>query len=235
MTDNQVYSGTAFQGQLNVHSWWLPETGYLKFVKGCMGSGKSTELRREASRCKAIGKRHVHISSAKLKGTGRREAIYHAESADIVKVDALNDSTIGKYISSVSVFIIDEVQLFDNESIDYIVEVLLLSEEKYIVCGALQSDYHGNPIGNYGRLESNADEILHLKAWCELCSKMMRPAVYSLRVTEESDLFVEDDGTNYIPVCRAHFRRYEDNSTKIELQRVLKTVKEQVDGNQPTC
>jgi thymidine kinase len=104
------------------------------------------------------------------------------------------------------VIVLDEIQFFDNVDV---AETLTTwrTRGKIVLLGGLDRLANGQYWKIYPLVESMADEIIHLKAVCDLCGGS---ATYTKKIlgpnTTDREMQIEgEDGVHYIPVCAKCF------------------------------
>lgn len=179
----------------------MHSSGYLRAYVGCMFSGKTSELIREFTRYKKIGKNVICINYADDERYG--EDMY-AYSHDLNKIACTKAKLLldipEETIISNDVILINEGQFF-KDLLNFCKKYCDEHNKHIIVCG-LDGDYLRQPFGQMNELISIADEITKLKAFCTEC-KDGTPAIFTWRMSsEKSQISINND---YIPVCRYHY------------------------------
>ena len=183
--------------------------GSLHLVMGCMFSGKSTEALRLGERYKTIGKRVLYINSHKdtrshssyghLNGIPLGTITTHnGKSLQCVKCENLNE--ISHILNDYDVFVIDEVQFFNDVS--YIIE-MVNSHHKMVIVSGLDGDYKQQKFGHIFDLIPHCDTMTKLHALCKLCGDGTH-ALFSKRIVNSESQECIGGSEEYIVVCRKH-------------------------------
>ena len=168
--------------------------GHLKVIIGCMFAKKTTELLKWARNYKSTGLNVLLINHCSDTRYGENKIISHDKDSEIsVFLEYLRDANIQDY----QVIIIDEAQFF-TDLFKYVTYWADSFNVKIIVAG-LSGTSEREPFGDILKLLPHADEIMHLKAKCNICDD---EAIYSKFIGDGLPTI----GTEaYIPVCRKHF------------------------------
>ena len=190
------------------------DCGYLEIIKGPMFSGKTTRLLDIYKKYKFCDISTMVINYEKDNRYSDQLLSSHDKvMIPCIKTIRLNDivpltencsQMNDKYFEHSKKFmgsnaiLINEGQFFDD-----IVQWVTVAVEKYhknvYVCG-LNCDFMRNKFGNWLDLESISDNIVLLHSFCSNCKK--RPAIFSHRLSNQSDIEVIGGSDYYIPVCR---------------------------------
>lgn len=196
----------------------MNSSGSLRLYLGCMYSGKTSELIREYTRYKKIGKKVVCINYTFDNRYGEDDFVY---SHDLNKIECLKakelmsikKETILKY----DVILINEGQFFED-----ILEFCKLycdTYSKHIIICALDGDFMRKPFGKISELIPLADEITKLKAFCTECNDGTL-GIFTWRLSKDKEqVSINND---YIPVCRKHYLNLSNkslNNVKIEVKK----------------
>jgi len=166
-----------------------------------MYSGKTSELIREYTRYKKIGKKVLCINYSFDDRYGTDDFVY---SHDLNKIECVKTKNLldiqKENICHYDVILINEGQFFCD-----LLEFCKLYCDNYnkhiIVCG-LDGDYLRKPFGQINDLISLADEITKLKAFCTECNNGT-PALFTWRLSNiKEQVSINND---YIPLCRKHY------------------------------
>jgi thymidine kinase len=185
----------------------------LKLYIGCMFSGKTSELIREYTRWRKIGRKVVCINFSSDTRYGDDDFVY---SHDLNKIQCLKATNLldipDAELTDVQVILINEGQFF-KDLFDFCSKWVDLHKKDIVVCG-LDGDYRRKPFGQINDLISIADEVTKLKAFCTKCNDGT-PAIFTHRISECKDIVSINN--DYIPVCRAHY---------VELNKLKPIIKE---------
>jgi len=174
--------------------------GQLTLIIGPMFSGKSTELLRQVKRYKIANKRCLVINHSKdtRYGTGKIITHDHEEfpSTCVSDLTTLNDEVV-----LADVVAIDEAQFFSDLSI-----CKVWAMDKILLVSGLVGDFKKEAFGHMHELLPQADEIIPLKAICNICYK---DATFTRRIPQEREPFSEEQevvggSDKYQAVCRDH-------------------------------
>ena len=196
----------------------MNSSGSLRLYLGCMYSGKTSELIREYTRYKKIGKKVVCINYTFDNRYGEDDFVY---SHDLNKIECLKakelmsikKETILKY----DVILINEGQFF--EDILEFCKLFCDTYSKHIIICALDGDFMRKPFGKISELIPLADEITKLKAFCTECNDGTL-GIFTWRLSKDKEqVSINND---YIPVCRKHYLNLSNkslNNVKIEVKK----------------
>lgn len=176
----------------------------LKLIVGCMYSGKSSEIIREARRLQSIEKRVLLINHT-LDIRYAKDSIC---SHDKIKIDSLSlqklmeipDSLLTDY----EYIIIDESQFFED-LYEFVTENVDEHKRHLIVVG-LNGDSDRQTFGDIYKLYPMADDILLLKALCCIC-KDGTNALFSKKIVDSTSQTDVGSSDKYIAVCRECYLR----------------------------
>lgn len=168
-----------------------------------MFSGKTSELQREYTRWKNINKNALIINYSDDERYGKDDFVYNHDKNKIpcIKTKKLFDIPI-EILQKNDVILINEGQFFGD-----LFNFCQLWCEKYnkniVVCG-LDGDYLRKPFDQINSLLPLADEVIKLKAFCKKCNDGTQ-ALFSKRLTDETENIVIGSDEKYMPVCRKHY------------------------------
>tara|TARA_B100001094_G_C18045911_1_gene727415 strand:+ start:219 stop:758 length:540 start_codon:yes stop_codon:yes gene_type:complete len=176
----------------------------LKLIVGCMYSGKSSEIIREARRLQSIEKQVLLINHT----LDVRYANDSVCSHDKIKLDSLSlqnlmeipDSLLQDY----EYIIIDESQFF-ADLYEFVTENVDEHKRHLIVVG-LNGDSDRQTFGDIYKLYPMADDILLLKALCCIC-KDGTDALFSKKIVDSTGQTDVGSSDKYIAVCRECYLR----------------------------
>jgi thymidine kinase len=175
--------------------------GRITLLLGCMFAQKTTELLRRIRQYKSIGYHVLIVNFFSDQRYGKDCIASHdKDSEKAVCIDNL--TTLEGIVHNYDVMVIDEGQFFGNlyECVTRWADELPI----HIVVAGLSGDSNRNPFGDMLRLIPHAEEIEHLTALCGIC-KDGTPAIYSKRITDETELVTIGGAERFQPVCRAHY------------------------------
>ena len=196
--------------------------GGLTLITGPMSCGKSDEIMRiisvlQHSRCKILVCKHsfdtrsAHCLTSRRKTENPIEAQLISEPHQIIGMIEQNP---------VDYVAIDEVQFFKHNPMTDVVQSLI-RRGIYVIASGLDKDFKGEPFGMYSTeplcipsLLSIADEVIKLRAVCEVCKQwnatMTQRLINGQPARKSDPLIVVDDGSKqevtYEPRCRGCYR-----------------------------
>ena len=151
--------------------------GWLEVISGCMFAGKTEELIR---RIKVLeyAKKKIAVFKPKIDNRYSEENIVSHAGSSVKSFSIENAHEIFNYIDdSYDVIAIDEVQFFDEESVeicDYFAD-----RGKRVMVAGLDMDFRGVPFGVMPQLFTHAEFVTKLTAVCTKCGA---PATRSQRL-----------------------------------------------------
>ena len=173
--------------------------GSLELIIGCMFSGKSSLLIRRIHELADAGLNILAINHASDKRYSQKSLIhthnhvsYPCYSATSIS-DAVNAANLALYDH----VCIDEAHFFADLS-EQVVKITDHYNKCVIVAG-LSGTYARAPFPQIMNLIPHADIIHHLKGTCSVCGN---PAIFSKRLTSESETMVVGGSEKYTCVCR---------------------------------
>lgn len=178
--------------------------GSLKLILGPMFSGKSTELLRCAREYESIDKKVLYINHSKNNRYGTKSISTH----DLFKIkkpcfsiDSLC-SIDQVSIKSADVVIIEELQFF-NDAFTYVTD-WVDTFGKTVIAAGLSGDSNRNQFGDINRLISHADDVVMLKAFCDICKDGTR-APFTYRHSKDNSQILVGSNSEYSALCRRHY------------------------------
>lgn len=178
--------------------------GKLTVITGGMFSGKSSELMRFGEKHTLAKKKVVYVKPDKDNRYSETEIVTHSGK----KVTALNVSiTMGlccyEEIEEADVILIDEVQFFNEHVILDIND--LLYEGKIVYVSGLDLAFDGSSFTITKELMAQAEDIIKLKAVCEVCGQ--DGWISGRRHSLGGEVFKLGQKETYIPLCRCCYAR----------------------------
>lgn len=188
--------------------------GKLELVLGTMFSGKTTYMLSKISFFADLGFKILYLNIEfddrstntfsthnpfiNSKEYGKKGNI--EKNVTMIKTQYLANIIFNNY----DIVLIDEAHFF-TDLIPFVRK--LLDNKKYVIVGSLIADFKGNKFGNTIDLIPICDEVHRLQAYCGLCAenKKCRVAIYSKRITDNTDTVEIGGSEKYIPVCREHY------------------------------
>lgn len=178
----------------------------LDLIMGPMYSGKSTELIRRLSIFSEMGLRVLYINS---KIDTRSDDSFSTHSpviqslGKIVSHKVENLSEFSNDYGNYDVVGIDEGQFFKDLQ-GFVLKMVENYNIKVIVAG-LNVDSDRKAFGDMISLVQYCDDITKLNPCCLQCSlknKQLIPALFTKKITENTDRIIVGGKNEYIPVCR---------------------------------
>jgi len=178
--------------------------GYLGLIIGPMFSGKSTKLIQVIKKYKTLNKKLIIIKpSLDNRYTNDSEICTHdmeKQQCTIIDCSELSSILTHKdYILS-DIIIIEEGQFFLNL---FTTIQQLLNDNKTIYISALNGDSNQELFGEIYRLIPICDNIEFLQALCLDCNDGT-PAIYSKRLSLNTEQILVAGASEYKAVCRYH-------------------------------
>ncbi|MBA3971033.1 MAG: thymidine kinase [Bacteroidetes bacterium] len=173
--------------------------GSIEVICGSMFSGKTEELIRRMKRAQ-YAKQNVEIFKPTIDTRYDDIKVVSHEGNSIHSTPVPGSSNILLLASGVDVVGIDEAQFFDLGLTD-VCNQLAFSGVRVIVAG-LDMDYLGKPFGPMAALLSIAEHVTKVHA---ICMRSGNIANHSHRITQNSELVLLGEMTNYEPLCRDCF------------------------------
>jgi thymidine kinase len=106
------------------------------------------------------------------------------------------------------VVIIDEAQFFPD--LVQFVKHVSDNDKKNVIVYGLNGDFERKPFQNISEIQSLANEIEKLKAYCCFCNDSTL-ADFTLRTSNAKEQVVVGADDIYKPVCRKHYLEYNNN------------------------
>lgn len=187
-------------------------TGTIKIILGCMYSGKTTEIIKEYRRWKSIGKEVICINHKfdnrfnEGAGVVCSHDMHKERCVECINLNDLDDMVL----NDMDVILINEGQFF-NDLVSFCMK-WCEDKDKDIIVSGLDGNFMREPFGHILELIPKAESVVKLNALCSLCKDGTR-APFSYRLTEEKTEIVIGS-SNYIPVCRRHFKELNDKKLK---------------------
>ncbi|GAK00880.1 thymidine kinase [Geomicrobium sp. JCM 19055] len=169
----------------------------LHTVVGGMFAGKTSELLRQGKRHELAGRLVLYIKPEFDSRYGMDVIGTHDGETVVAKTIDKPNALLAYNHLKYEVFVIDEIQFFDERIIDYI--DFLLQMDKTVIVGGLDMDYEGKPFENSAQLLAMADQVTKLKAVCQLCGD---DATFSNRTMESTERHALGGQGDYYPTCR---------------------------------
>lgn len=177
------------------------QLGWIEVICGSMFSGKTEELLRRLKRAR-FANQHVLIFKPQTDVRYSDKKVVSHDANEIMSTPVENAIDILSKVSDAHVVAIDEAQFFDDDIID-VCNQLANNGIRVIVAG-LDMDFKGNPFGPMPHLMAIAEFVTKVHA---ICTKTGNLAHFSHRTSENDDLVLLGERTEYEPLSRAAFNK----------------------------
>ena len=198
----------------------MDRTGTLQLILGCMFSGKSTELIRQAKTYRSVNERVLLINHGTDRVRTRGQSVvktHDRSSLDCIMVERLSEVPQG-LLRDHHVIAIDEGQFFA----DLVPMVRIWVEEfgLHVIVSGLDGSFKREPLGTMLELIPMATNYEKLHAKCTECRDARgRPvdASFTTMVVDPAGARISTEGfcvggsEKYRPVCRDCFKRLNTN------------------------
>ena len=181
------------------------QLGWIEVICGSMFSGKTEELLRRLKRAR-FANQHVLIFKPQTDVRYSDKKVVSHDANEIMSTPVENAIDILSKVSDAHVVAIDEAQFFDDEIIA-VCNQLANNGIRVIVAG-LDMDFKGNPFGPMPHLMAIAEFVTKVHA---ICTKTGNLAHFSHRTSENDDLVLLGERTEYEPLSRAAFNKLNSN------------------------
>ena len=166
-----------------------------------MFSGKTEELLRRLKRAR-FANQHVLIFKPQTDVRYSDKKVVSHDANEIMSTPVENATDILSKVNHADVVAIDEAQFFDDDIIA-VCNQLANNGIRVIVAG-LDMDFKGNPFGPMPHLMAIAEFVTKVHA---ICTKTGNLAHFSHRTSENDDLVLLGERTEYEPLSRAAFNK----------------------------
>lgn len=139
--------------------------GIIEGFVGPMMSGKSQRLLQRVDPLRWMNKKYIY---AGFKPEVDNREVTCRNTEDFIHWIYIKDSKeILKVSKKIDLFIIDEIQFFDKEIVNVVLE--LQRQGKNVIFGGLDKNFRGEPFGSMAELILYANEIKKCFAICPKC------------------------------------------------------------------
>ena len=177
------------------------QLGWIEVICGSMFSGKTEELLRRLKRAR-FANQHVLIFKPQTDVRYSDKKVVSHDANEIMSTPVENATDILSKVKDADVVAIDEAQFFDDKIIA-VCNQLANNGIRVIVAG-LDMDFKGNPFGPMPHLMAIAEFVTKVHA---ICTKTGNLAHFSHRTSENDDLVLLGERTEYEPLSRAAFNK----------------------------
>ena len=177
------------------------QLGWIEVICGSMFSGKTEELLRRLKRAR-FANQHVLIFKPQTDVRYSNKKVVSHDANEIMSTPVENATDILSKVNDADVVAIDEAQFFDDDIIA-VCNQLANNGIRVIVAG-LDMDFKGKPFGPMPHLMAIAEFVTKVHA---ICTKTGNLAHFSHRTSENDDLVLLGERTEYEPLSRAAFNK----------------------------
>ena len=177
------------------------QLGWIEVICGSMFSGKTEELLRRLKRAR-FANQHVLIFKPQTDVRYSDKKVVSHDANEIMSTPVENATDILSKVNDADVVAIDEAQFFDDEIIA-VCNQLANNGIRVIVAG-LDMDFKGKPFGPMPNLMAVAEFVTKVHA---ICTKTGNLAHFSHRTSENDDLVLLGERTEYEALSRAAFNK----------------------------
>ena len=177
------------------------QLGWIEVICGSMFSGKTEELLRRLKRAR-FANQHVLIFKPQTDVRYSDKKVVSHDANEIMSTPVENATDILSKVKDADVVAIDEAQFFDDKIIA-VCNQLANNGIRVIVAG-LDMDFKGNPFGPMPHLMAIAEFVTKVHA---ICTKTGNLAHFSHRTSENDDLVLLGERTEYEALSRAAFNK----------------------------
>ena len=181
------------------------QLGWIEVISGSMFSGKTEELLRRLKRAR-FANQHVLIFKPQTDVRYSNKKVVSHDANEIMSTPVENATDILSKVNDADVVAIDEAQFFDDDIIA-VCNQLANNGIRVIVAG-LDMDFKGKPFGPMPHLMAIAEFVTKVHA---ICTKTGNLAHFSHRTSENDDLVLLGERTEYEPLSRAAFNKLNSN------------------------
>ena len=179
--------------------------GNLSLVIGSMFSSKSTHILNTVNKYSAINKKIFsisHILDLERNKTRNLIKTHNNQTSPAILTERLSGIENNLEFKKADLIIIDESQFFPD-LFEWTIKQVDTTSKDFLVCG-LQGDFQRKPLGEILNLIPHADQIIHFKAFCKICSNGTL-ASFTKRITNDVQNIKIGSDDIYMAVCRKHF------------------------------
>ena len=177
------------------------QLGWIEVICGSMFSGKTEELLRRLKRAR-FANQHVLIFKPQTDVRYSDKKVVSHDANEIMSTPVENATDILSKVKDADVVAIDEAQFFDDKIIA-VCNQLANNGIRVIVAG-LDMDFKRKPFGPMPNLMAVAEFVTKVHA---ICTKTGNLAHFSHRTSENDDLVLLGERTEYEALSRAAFNK----------------------------
>ena len=165
----------------------MEKMGQIEVICGPMFAGKTEELIRRANRLEYAKKKYLVFKPTIDDRYSTTEIVSHSNYRKNSICVKNSSEILGHITDDIKAFIIDEVQLFDENIIN--VSEWLADKGLRVICGGLDCDFKGNPFKVVAELLARAESVTKLNAICNVCGQ---PATRTQRIIDGQPAYEDD-------------------------------------------
>ncbi len=173
--------------------------GCIEVICGSMFSGKTEELIRRLKRAQ-IARLKVEIFKPTTDTRYHEENVVSHNAQEIKSIPVKDAAELLIKVGSNDVIGVDEAQFFDAGITKAC--ITLANKGVRVIVAGLDMDYKGRPFGPMGALLACAEYVTKVHAICMRCGEL---ANYSYRKTNDKNLVMLGENSNYEALCRSCF------------------------------
>ena len=194
----------------------------LKVCYGAMNAGKTMEALRVIFNYEQLGHRVLVIKPAidtkggntivSRTGYSREVDVLLNEEDDAYKI-FIKENARGKEIKCV---VVDEAQFLSKKHVEQLTDICDKKDIAVMAYG-LKNNFQGELFPGIKALIEYADELEEIPTLCFNCLEEPIKARFNVRIkdgkpiTEGSEVAIDGEGVEYIPVCRKCFKEIQKN------------------------
>ena len=175
--------------------------GWIEIICGSMFSGKTEELIRRLKRAQ-FAQQKVEIFKPSIDSRYDDDKVVSHDANEIQSTAVPAAANIRILADNCDVVGIDEAQFFDDEIVAVCND--LANKGIRVVVAGLDMDYKGNPFGPMPHLMATAEYITKVHA---VCTRTGNLAHYSFRKTDDENLVMLGETTEYEPLSRSAYHK----------------------------
>lgn len=175
--------------------------GWIEVICGSMFSGKTEELIRRLKRAK-FAQQKVEIFKPSIDSRYDDDKVVSHDANEIQSTAVPAAANIRILADDCDVVGIDEAQFFDDEIVSVCND--LANRGVRVVVAGLDMDYKGNPFGPMPHLMATAEYVTKVHA---VCTRTGNLAHYSFRKSDDENLVLLGETTEYEPLSRAAYHK----------------------------
>ncbi len=177
----------------------LKSSGWIEVISGPMFSGKTEELMRRLRRA-MIANQKIELYKPAIDDRFHKQNVVSHDETEMESITILNASEILKRTKDADVLAIDEVQFFDDNLIEIVVEIA--NRGTRVILAGLDKDYQAQPFGPMPKLMAVSEFVTKLHAICMKCGGL---ASFSFRIKDSNEKVMLGAKNEYQARCRKCF------------------------------